>query len=62
MSPRYRGKRGHPVVMPLSLREEIAATAPTANLHQVIKHHEDEHVDLDVEDSGSRAMRTYPLI
>jgi molybdenum cofactor cytidylyltransferase len=52
VSPRYNGKRGHPVVMPLSLRDEIAATAPTANLHEVIKHHQDERVDLDVDDAG----------
>jgi molybdenum cofactor cytidylyltransferase len=52
VSPRYRGKRGHPVVMPLVLRDEIAATAATANLHEVIKHHQDERVDLDVDDAG----------
>lgn len=52
VSPRYKGKRGHPVVMPLSLRDDIAATAPTANLHDVIKQHQDERVDLDVEDAG----------
>ena len=52
VSPRYKGKRGHPVVMPLSLRDEIAATAATANLHEVIKHHQDERVDLDVDDAG----------
>lgn len=52
VSPRYKGKRGHPVVMPLSLRDEIAATAATANLHDVIHHHQDERVDLDVEDPG----------
>ena len=52
VSPRYKGKRGHPVVMPLSLRDEIATTAPTANLHEVIKHHPDERVDLDVDDAG----------
>jgi molybdenum cofactor cytidylyltransferase len=52
VSPRYKGKRGHPVVMPLSLRDEIAATAPTANLHDVIHHHQDARVDLDVDDPG----------
>ena len=52
VSPRHKGKRGHPVVMPLSLRDEIASTAPTANLHDVIKHHQDERVDLDVDDAG----------
>jgi CTP:molybdopterin cytidylyltransferase MocA len=39
-------------VMPLSLRDEIAATVPTANLHEVIKHHQDERVDLEVDDAG----------
>jgi len=52
VSPRYRGKRGHPVVMPLSLRDEIAATSPTANLHEVMHHHQDDRVDLDVDDAG----------
>ncbi len=52
VSPRYKGKRGHPVVMPLSLRDEIAATAATKNLHDVIHHHQDERVDLDVDDPG----------
>jgi molybdenum cofactor cytidylyltransferase len=52
VSPRYKGKRGHPVVMPLSLRDEIVATAPTANLHEVIKRHQDKRVDLDVDDAG----------
>lgn len=52
VSPRFKGKRGHPVVMPLSLRDEIGATAPTANLHDVIKLHQDERVDLEVEDAG----------
>jgi molybdenum cofactor cytidylyltransferase len=52
VSPRYKGKRGHPVVLPPSLHDEIAATAPTANLHEVIKQHPDERVDLDVDDAG----------
>src|SRR6184192_4414288 len=49
VSPRYRGKRGHPVAVPLSLRDEIAATDPRSNLHEVIKRHTDIRVDLDVE-------------
>jgi molybdenum cofactor cytidylyltransferase len=52
VSPRYKGKRGHPVVMPLALRDEIAATPASANLHEVIKRHQDERVDLDVDDAG----------
>ena len=52
VSPRYKGKRGHPVVMPLSLRDEIAATPATANLHEVIKRHSGEPVHIDVNDAG----------
>lgn len=52
VSPRYRGKRGHPVVMPLALRDEIAAMAATATLHDVIHRHQDERVDLEVDDAG----------
>ncbi|HJW50208.1 MAG TPA: nucleotidyltransferase family protein [Candidatus Limnocylindria bacterium] len=52
VSPRYKGKRGHPVVMPLSLRDEIAATPATANLHEVIKRHPGEPVHVDVNDPG----------
>lgn len=52
VSPRYRGKRGHPVAMPLALREEIRATPSGATLHDVIKKHADARVDLDVDDPG----------
>ncbi len=52
VSPRYRGKRGHPVAMPLALRDEIRATPTSATLHDVIKRHADMRVDLDVDDPG----------
>ena len=52
VSPRYNGKRGHPVALPLGLRDEILATAATSNLHEVIKRHLDQRVDLDVDDPG----------
>ena len=52
VSPRYRGKRGHPVVLPLALSDEIRATPPDATLHDVIKRHADRRVDLDVDDAG----------
>jgi len=52
VSPRYNGKRGHPVALPLELRDEIANAAPTANLHEVIKRHQNAPVDLDVKDAG----------
>lgn len=52
VSPRYRGKRGHPVAMPLALRDDIRATPTNATLHEVIKRHAELRVDLDVDDPG----------
>src|SRR2546429_990354 len=52
VSPRYRGKRGHPVALPPSLRDEIRAAGARATLHEVIHAHADLRVDVDVEDRG----------
>ncbi|HEY8823954.1 MAG TPA: nucleotidyltransferase family protein [Candidatus Limnocylindria bacterium] len=52
ISPRYRGKRGHPVALPAFLRDEIRAAAPGATLHDVIHAHSDIRIDVDVEDPG----------
>lgn len=52
VSPRYQGKRGHPVLLPERLTAEVLAAEPTSTLHQVISQHRDERVDLDVDDPG----------
>jgi molybdenum cofactor cytidylyltransferase len=52
VSPRYQGKRGHPVVLPPALRDEIRAAEPTITLHDVLKRHPDQRVDVDVQDRG----------
>ena len=52
VSPRYRGKRGHPVALPMSLRDEIRAAGPRATLHEVIRTHTDIRVDVEVDDPG----------
>src|SRR6266851_1340339 len=52
VSPRYQGKRGHPVILPPALRDEIRAADATLTLHDILKRHPDERVDLDVEDRG----------
>jgi molybdenum cofactor cytidylyltransferase len=52
VSPRYRGKRGHPVALPSSLRDEIRAADPRATLHDVIRAHTDMRVDIEVSDPG----------
>ena len=52
VSPRYRGKRGHPVALPPSLRDEIRAADAHATLHDVIHAHADMRVDVDIDDRG----------
>ena len=52
VSPRYRGKRGHPVALPAYLCDEIRAADPRATLHDVIHAHADIRVDVDVDDAG----------
>lgn len=52
VSPRYGGKRGHPVVLPPALREEIVGADPGGTLHHVLAAHREERIDLDVEDRG----------
>ena len=52
VSPRYRGKRGHPVALPAFLRDELRAAAPGATLHDVVHAHSDLRVDVDLDDPG----------
>lgn len=52
VSPRYRGKRGHPVALPASLRDEIREARAGSTLHDVIRAHMDMRVDVDVDDRG----------
>ena len=52
VSPRYRGKRGHPVALPASLRDEIRAANPGSTLHDVIHAHTEMRVDVDLDDRG----------
>jgi molybdenum cofactor cytidylyltransferase len=52
VSPRYQGKRGHPVILPPALRDEIRAAEPTITLHDILKRHPDLRVDVDVQDRG----------
>lgn len=52
VSPRFDGKRGHPVVIPGSLRDEILGAADGATLHDVLRAHASDRTDLDVYDRG----------
>ena len=52
VSPRFNGKRGHPVILPPSLRDEIRAADPSLTLHDILKRHQDQRVDVAVDDQG----------
>jgi molybdenum cofactor cytidylyltransferase len=52
VSPRYNGRRGHPVMLPLGLRESILAAPATATLNDVLRPHAARFVNIDVTDPG----------
>ena len=52
VSPRFNGKRGHPVILPPALRDEIRAADPLLTLHDILKRHPNERVDIEVQDRG----------
>ena len=52
VSPRYSGKRGHPVVIPGKYRDEIVQAGDGVTLHEILRAHAGERVDMDVYDRG----------
>jgi CTP:molybdopterin cytidylyltransferase MocA len=52
VSPCYNGRRGHPVMLPLDLREVILAAPGTATLSEVLRPHAARFVNIDVTDKG----------
>lgn len=52
VSPRFDGKRGHPVVIPARHGDEILAAAEDETLHDVLRRHAGERIDVDVRDRG----------
>jgi molybdenum cofactor cytidylyltransferase len=52
VSPRSNGKRGHPVILPPALRDEIRAADPLLTLHDILKRHQDIRMDIEVDDRG----------
>jgi molybdenum cofactor cytidylyltransferase len=52
VSPRFNGKRGHPVILPPALRDEIRAAEPLLTLHDILKRHQDIRTDIEVDDRG----------
>ena len=52
LSPRFDGKRGHPVVIPGRYRDEILEAKEGVTLHEVLRAHAAERTDIDVFDRG----------
>lgn len=50
--PAYRGKRGHPVIFPGAVFEELLAASPEVGARAVIHAHENDVVEVAVEEEG----------
>jgi molybdenum cofactor cytidylyltransferase len=53
VSPRFEGRRGHPLIVPGDLRDEILAAPDGAKLNEVLKPHASRVVNVDVDDPGT---------
>jgi len=52
VSPRFEGRRGHPIAVPDRLREQILAAEPRTTLASILDQHEADRHSVDVADSG----------
>jgi CTP:molybdopterin cytidylyltransferase MocA len=52
VSPRFQGRRGHPVLLPGDLLDAVRSAPATAMLNQVLRPHAARFVNLDVDDPG----------
>lgn len=52
VSPRFGGRRGHPVILPADLRAAILAAPRTSSLNEVLAAHADRFVNVEVADPG----------
>ena len=52
VSPRFQGRRGHPIVIPGDLRETILSAPADAMLNDVLRSHSARFVNIDVDDKG----------
>lgn len=50
--PRYRGERGHPVLLSAAVIAELLELAPTAQARDITRRHYPEAVFADVDDAG----------
>jgi molybdenum cofactor cytidylyltransferase len=52
VSPRFEGRRGHPIMLPFDLREAVVHAPASAMLNEVLRPYRDRIVNVDVEDRG----------
>ena len=52
VSPRLHGRRGHPLLMPIDLRDAVLAAPPPAMLNDVLRPYASRVVNVDVDDPG----------
>jgi molybdenum cofactor cytidylyltransferase len=52
VKPRYQGQSGHPVIIDLTLRDEILRLPPSVGLNQVTRAHSEETIYMDVDSSA----------
>lgn len=52
VSPRFAGRRGHPIVVPLDLREAVLAAPATSMLNEVLRPYAGRVINIDVSDRG----------
>lgn len=52
VSPRFDGRRGHPVMLPLDVKAAIVSADPAAMLNDVLRPFRDRVVNVDVDDPG----------
>jgi molybdenum cofactor cytidylyltransferase len=50
--PTFQGRKGHPLILDLTLREEILAMDPEQGLRQVVQAHASEIAQVDVSDEA----------
>ena len=58
--PSYGGKNGHPIVIDLSLKEEILAMDPSQGLREVVHAHADRLCRIEVETDSVLNDFDYP--
>jgi molybdenum cofactor cytidylyltransferase len=54
ISPRFRGRHGHPVSVPASIRSAMLAADPASTLAMLIDKHAGTRAEVDVDDPGVR--------